>query len=399
MEQALTAHGPGLPALIRSIYECALDAHQWPEFLVQFGAEFASEMTLIWAQDFSNRSIELSAGPSALTAIQGVDAHFLSTFEQHFHHCNVWTQDERLHAEGQVVNSTELFCEDQLLHTEWYGDWLRPQGLFYSFAAVVEKRHQRSFNLTALRTRQRGPYSPSEIERLRALMPHLQTAFALHRRLHRAEALAHASLAVVDQLPMGVVLLGEQSQVLHANPRARALIQETGLLQLHAQDRLSATRPADDAHLQHTMRLAVSTGMGLPLSAGAALRLHGVSGQQLQVLVTPLPRGSEPFGAHAAGAVFLSDAHVRLAGLEGMLRNFYRLTPAEAQLAQALVNGWSPQEYADQHSLSIHTVRSQFKSAAGKLGVSRQADLVRTILTGPVMMRWNDSLQPTQAAH
>lgn len=38
--------------------------------------------------------------------------------------------------------------------------------------------------------------------------------------------------------------------------------------------------------------------------------------------------------------------------------------------------------------LAIHTVRSQFKSAAAKVGVSRQADLVRVVLLGPAMLRW-----------
>lgn len=32
---------------------------------------------------------------------------------------------------------------------------------------------------------------------------HLKTAFALHRRLHKAKVLAHASLVVQESLPMG----------------------------------------------------------------------------------------------------------------------------------------------------------------------------------------------------
>lgn len=38
--------------------------------------------------------------------------------------------------------------------------------------------------------------------------------------------------------------------------------------------------------------------------------------------------------------------------------------------------------------LAIHTVRSQFKSAAAQVGVSRQADLVRVVLLGPAMLHW-----------
>ena len=70
-----------------------------------------------------------------------------------------------------------------------------------------------------------------------------------------------------------------------------------------------------------------------------------------------------------------------------MLRSLYGLTPAEARLAQALVNGLSLQEYADQQSVSIHTVRSQFRTIATKAGVGRQTDFVRAVLTGPAMLQ------------
>ncbi len=72
---------------------------------------------------------------------------------------------------------------------------------------------------------------------------------------------------------------------------------------------------------------------------------------------------------------------------EKVLRSLYGLTPAEARLAQALVNGLSLQEYADQQSVSIHTVRSQFRTIATKAGVGRQTDFVRAVLTGPAMLQ------------
>jgi DNA-binding CsgD family transcriptional regulator len=56
-------------------------------------------------------------------------------------------------------------------------------------------------------------------------------------------------------------------------------------------------------------------------------------------------------------------------------------------VALALVNGLSSQEYVEQRGRSIHTVRAQLKAAATKVGASRQADFVRTILMGPAMLQ------------
>jgi len=71
------------------------------------------------------------------------------------------------------------------------------------------------------------------------------------------------------------------------------------------------------------------------------------------------------------------------------LRNFYGMTVAEARLTEALVNGYSLQEYAERQRISIHTARTQIKSATAKAGAQRQVDLVRIVLTGPAVLQRN----------
>ncbi|BEP92693.1 hypothetical protein GmRootA79_10770 [Acidovorax sp. A79] len=379
----------GMPGLIRCVYDAALDASRWQEFLIRFAAEFSSQATMIFGQDFSDRSVEVTGASASLAAHHGIGEDFMQSFSTHYCRTNVWTEDERLHHEGQLVNGSKFYPDARLPRTEWHTDWLRPQDLFYTLAAVVEKRAQRSFNVTAVRSKRCGPYTEAEETRLRMLVPHLQTAFALHRRLHRAEALAHASVAVLENLPMGAVLIDGQARVLHANSQAHALARATGLLRFDAQGTLSASAASDDALLQRALRLAVATGRGTALDAGRALRLRGNLGAQLQVMVAPLPRWSSPFGEQAAGAAFISDPASPAKAPVDVLRTFYSLSAAEAQLAQALTNGLSLKEYADLRGISIHTARSQFKTAATKVGTGRQADFVRTILTGPAMLRWD----------
>lgn len=378
----------GMPGLIRCIYDAALDASRWQEFLVRFAAEFSSQATIIFGQDFSDRSVEVTNPSSSLAAHHGIGEDFMRSFSAHYCRTNVWTEDERLHHEGQLVNGSKCYSDRLLPGTEWHGDWLRPQDLFYTLAAVVEKRAHRSFNVTAVRSKRCGPYTEDEEARLRSLVPHLQTAFALHRRLHRAEALSRASLAVLEGLSMGVVLLDERAKVLHANTQAHTLARVSGLLRFGERDALSASAHDDNEWLQRAMQLVVTSRQGTPLSPGSSLRMRGWLGVQLNVLVAPLPLWSSPFGESSSGVVFISDPASTAQPLSDTLRTFYHLTAAEARLAQALVNGLSPGEYAEMRGLSIHTVRSQLKSATAKVGVSRQAEFVRTILMGPAMFRW-----------
>lgn len=379
-----------LGALVNTIYEAALDPPRWKDFLVRFAVAMNSQASMIWAHDFTDRSVDILGASGAIANFHGVDPAFMDLFAQHYSQCNVWLEDATKHVAGTVVHSSALYPDAQLSRTEWHADWLRPQNLFYSSAAIVEKRDDRSFNVTAVRSKSAGEYTPEEMQVLHTLMPHLQTAFALHRRLHRAEALAQASVAVLDGMPMGVVLLGEHAQVLHANTRAHAMAGKTRLFRLGAGQVLQAVGPADDKELQAAMRRCVGTGLSGHGAAGGALQLRGLDGMRLQLLVTPLPRPACPFGEQTAAAVFISDPDVTIQSLVGVLRNLYGMTLAEARLAQSLVNGMTLQEHADGLGLSVHTARTQFKSAAQKVGVGRQADFVRAILTGPALLRWAD---------
>lgn len=65
------------------------------------------------------------------------------------------------------------------------------------------------------------------------------------------------------------------------------------------------------------------------------------------------------------------------------MRRVYRLTPAEADLAVALVAGTTITAYADEDRISVQTARGYLKSTLRKTETHRQTDLVRLLLTSP----------------
>ena len=393
---------PSVIALAGLAYEAALDPSRWSAFLQQFGQMLRSPACILWAHDFSTQTSDLQGRQEGLGLNLGFDEGALQSFASHYDRTNVWLQNPQLHQSGTVVHSSALFDDRQLPHTEWYADWLRPQDLFYSCAAVVEHAEDRSFNLTVLRSRQAGAYSPDELLWVEQLIPHLRTALTLHRKLHRTQALASASAALLESLPIGVVLLDERGLLLHVSRRAQALMQESQLMELQ-DNRLHATQSAAQSWLEQAIGQCLQTSSAMAgqltwlwhpgtarLHGGQGRRLQHWNGQQLHVMVAPMPRAAQPYGMPCGAAVLLSEPGQVFASVVQALRSHYQMTLAEAQLVQALINGLTPKEYADQTGVSIHTVRSQFKTAAGKVGVSRQADLVRAVLMGPAMLQWEE---------
>ena len=65
----------------------------------------------------------------------------------------------------------------------------------------------------------------------------------------------------------------------------------------------------------------------------------------------------------------------------------YNLTPAEARLTLALLEGKGLEWAAEQISLSVNTARTHLKRIFEKTRTHRQAELVRLILRGPAVRR------------
>jgi DNA-binding CsgD family transcriptional regulator len=59
----------------------------------------------------------------------------------------------------------------------------------------------------------------------------------------------------------------------------------------------------------------------------------------------------------------------------------YRLTPAECRVALLLSDGHAPRQNANMVGVTNNTVRSQIKSIFSKMGVKRQGELIRPLLS------------------
>lgn len=75
----------------------------------------------------------------------------------------------------------------------------------------------------------------------------------------------------------------------------------------------------------------------------------------------------------------------RVTPAEAALALQFRLTPAEARLTAALLNGEHADDYAVRTGLSPHTVKTQLKAVFAKTGCGRQSDLMRIVLANPVL--------------
>jgi DNA-binding CsgD family transcriptional regulator len=202
-----------------------------------------------------------------------------------------------------------------------------------------------------------------------------QCANGASRRVEgaRSFAIAAAATAALDQLDQGVALIDGVCRVSFANQQAQAICGESDGLALEG-DRLVATSSPVAISLNSALKDAISEGRT------SSLRVERSAGRRpLSLQITPLRSGVE--GKEGDGAlVLISDSHQRAIPPKERLMTLYRLTPAEAGVAQLLLRGRDLATAALDLGISVETVRTHVRRILGKTGARRQSDLMLLLL-------------------
>lgn len=177
----------------------------------------------------------------------------------------------------------------------------------------------------------------------------------------------------LEEIDLGVCLVGGDGQLLYANSTARRQLDETSPLQL-VDGQLVAPQRNDQLRLEGALA-DVQRGLRHLICLG-----RGVGRLSLSVL--PLQDG---LGRTAQALLVLGKRN--LCGELPMLAfaREHQLTAAEQQVLQALCAGLQPQEIAQRHGVAISTVRTQIASVRAKTATESIRDLVAMVAQLPPM--------------
>jgi CRP-like cAMP-binding protein/DNA-binding CsgD family transcriptional regulator len=187
---------------------------------------------------------------------------------------------------------------------------------------------------------------------------------------------------VLDRLPTGVVLVDENRKIILANKSAKS-VADQGKGLIIKRNEIHAVMNSDNRKLQELIRRASAKGSAEEIG-GALMVSRGSQARSLPILISPLASREYSFNNQtAAAALFISDPDLAIPGPQEIFRKLYGLTPAEARLSSALLQGKNVGQVAKEFEIKVNTVRSHLKSIFLKTGANRQSDLVRILLTSP----------------
>ncbi|MBL4740405.1 MAG: hypothetical protein JKY12_05390 [Sneathiella sp.] len=199
-----------------------------------------------------------------------------------------------------------------------------------------------------------------------------------------ASPLLESATAVLNRLPLGVILVTELSQVLFFNDKAKRFLDRKDGLILDSNRICRAVVPSENKHLGELLASTLAPTSDKQGDSDFAMTVtRENSDAPLTILLAPIGTGIAGKGA----VIFVSDPIEPIELSIDTICRLYALTPAEGRLALGLTNGNKLDDLAEEWGVSMHTVRSQLRQIFRKTDTSRQSELVKLILTGPAALQ------------
>jgi DNA-binding CsgD family transcriptional regulator len=358
--------------LIGRIYDAAGDAGLWPAFLERLADIVDGTTTQLFLYDHEHRSGHMSAAVRS-------DPTFQQRYNDYYISIDAYaTHGGHLIGPGKVFLGQQMCPDGLLASSEFYNDFMRTEDIFHQFCGFVFKDESVASVISVLRPKRKGPFGEENVELLNVLMPHLQRALRIHRRISGVEQRAAAAAAGLDRMPVGFLIIDAFGEVLLSNQKAREALEQNDGLTLNRAG-LAARRREETDLLRAMIRGAITRGTEDSMPAGGIMTISRPSGRRsFAILVAPAPRVESPFWPEGpAAAIFINDPDALPEEKSLALRRQFGLSRAEARLASGLMQGKTLDEAAKEFQVSRNTVRSQLQSLFEKTGTTRQGELVR----------------------
>jgi DNA-binding CsgD family transcriptional regulator len=282
---------------------------------------------------------------------------------------------------GEIVSTEDIGSREELERNEFFVRVMRPFGVEHAIGMHICEPSGWAYDLGLINGPGQPAFGAAHKQLFVEIRPHLERALALYARIQRNESERRILAEAFDRLTIGTFILNAEGKVIGSNRVGREIARSHLGIRI-VDHRIRLLREKDNAQLSALIEGAIAAlGADTGTEFVEALRVDCSSSAGFGLLVRSLrlPTGH----ANDAGpsiAVYVSSSHADELPLERFVAKLFGLTRSEAHLATLLANGLTMAEAAVRLEITEQSVRSYSKNLYRKVGVSRQTDLVRSIL-------------------
>jgi DNA-binding CsgD family transcriptional regulator len=367
-----------LSELLFDLYSAPLQTHGWQSFFDRLCNLCELSVGYLHCCRPNGHNFVL-AGGGANFAIENIDL-----YNKHFAVNDPHRAPLDSNPRVGTIQGEELIERTRFVHSELYNDLLAKHDAEYLTVLTTDSDRKNTDVFSLYRGRSRGQMDRATLEQLEILIPHVRNAFALDTQISESHSFKLLSETVMESKSIAALQATGNARVKYANRLAvRYLHDGNGLRQcnkvLFAVDAATNERLHTlIAHVANCARDRVSSAPG-----GALQVSRRTAETPLKVTVIPAPREHRLASPEPSALVFVSDLDLPIRSRTSILQQLYGLSPTEARVAGALVQGLELREIAELRSITYETARFHLKRLMIKTGTRRQRDLIRLVLSLP----------------
>jgi DNA-binding CsgD family transcriptional regulator len=271
---------------------------------------------------------------------------------------------------GSILRCHE-HCNDKFVSgNEFYQDFYIPAGWRWALGGKFDSSDGTASIIAGVRAAGTPAYQDWTEVLLRRLLPHFRRANFLRKRLERSAAQSIDAERLLHSFPVGCLLLDSRGMVLSQNATAADALRDLPLRIVggYVQFVDAALQPTWNRAVATVALNRVPTDVQVTGTQAGTWRLHLVPGSAL----VPARDATD---LHFVLAVFELVAVSRSHKL-AQLRMKFKLTAAECEVLQLLLDGVPLKRIAAKRGAQLTTVRSQVASLFDKTNYRSQRELI-----------------------
>jgi len=363
-------------SILGAIYDTPASYENWGEVLRLLKGAFGCHAVTLIEQDR-----RVGASQFAET---GLGSAVAQEYFKNWHYRNIFYGEALNWRPGAAQTDQEILPRSELLQSDYYNEFLRRYDMRGFIGMTIVNDSAQRLGISMLRPPPGDDFDGGEVLWAARLMPHLQNAARIARRLAESKVAANAPFSLLEFNPTGILLLGRTGASVFANRTIRAMASQGDGFVMR-RDRIEANRPSENAKLQALIAGALGTPPTFQSPRGGAMRISRRSGARDYVAtVGGLQVSSRQFSdAGAVAFVLVSDLQAATSSPAAILRQVYGLTAAETRLAECLGRGESIDAAAERLQVKSSTAKWHLHALFQKTGVARQSELIHLLLSLP----------------
>ena len=365
-----------LNKLIGEIYDCAVDPELW-------------KPTLTRVRDRLER---------AAVAVMFMDKSYVlpGSMPQLSYHGTEWSSEylSEAHKWMPMIPSNEMYMTVELDHsfsqlqqmpeeefhkTEFYQQWVKPQGLRDNSMTMAINRGDRLGALVTLTYENTPPTTDAERQLFSTLSPHIRRSLMISGIVDEGKHKLQLYRELLDRVKTAVMIVSHDAKLVYANEHGERLLSDGSNITTRHGKVLPANAAIASGFSEALARACAASdsllgthGNGIPLP----------SKDKLPAVCYVLPLGtSERRRSLGPGlaAIFVSTHATSVPPSLEVLSALCGLTAREARVALMIADGMSQQEAAIKLNVSLNTLHTHLTHAYQKTATSGQQDLAKFV--------------------